>query len=297
MEGRYQGLNTGYQELYSTDPRRLIIKNLDNMKYPALYKMLFKLWRDRLFRMLEYFWLQQDTIPNQHLHPDGYYVFWQAREHSADVGRYISPNIRVWQRFVVLLHCLGLIYTWKARYEKGKRLSEIDRKALEIMREKGYQQPVTNYTTQLWNPENLEYSEAQAQKWIDSKISGRHVTKETIIRVFGKELADQVYCDNRDAPAESARVNEKMKQAIISTSQKKGYTTKVKVFSQVARSFDKYKADKAWAVYSKEIMDGMGYMYHRPSKADKAKYGIKANENRWIIDREEKEVLAEKANR
>lgn len=296
-------MKTDYQKIYDTDPNRAALKNLDKAKYPALHRLLFRQWRDRLFRTLEYFWLQQDTIANQHLHPDGYYMFWQSREHTAYEGRYISHNIRVWQRNIILLHCLGLIFTRKARYEKGKKLSEIDRKALEIMKEKGYQKPVTNYTTQLWNLDRLEYSEAQAQKWIDNRISAIYVTKEIVIRVFGQELADEVYGDTRGIPDKSAEVNEAMKQAIIKTSIKKGYTTRLKVVAQVTRTFDKYKAKKAWAVYGNDILAESGYRYHRPSKADKARYGIRANDNRWIIDkvepaspREEKEVLAEEMN-
>lgn len=94
-------------------------------------------------------------------------------------------------------------------------------------------------------------------------------------------------------PEKSAEVNEAMKQAIIKTSTRKGYTTRSKVVAQVTRIYDKYKAKKAWAVYGKQIMAEAGYRYHRPSKADKARYGIRPNDNTWIIDKVEKGVQIE----
>lgn len=279
-------MKTNYQRLYDDNPDRLAIKNLDKSKYPALYKMLFEFWRGKLFRTLEYYWLVQDTKQNQH-YKKGYHEFWESRRYSAEKGSYISRNHRVWQRNTVLLHCLGLIQTRRPRRKDGEWLPGIEHQSIVIMIEQGHHQPSTYFTTQLWTLDKLEYSEAQAQKWIDNRPPILYLTKEIIINIYGKELADEVYSDTRNTPKASARANQALKRAIIRTSKAKGYTTKSKVMTQLIKSIGKVRANKAWAVYGKQIMAEAGYRYHRPSKADKAKYGIKPNNNKWIIDKVE----------
>lgn len=302
MERDGKGLKSNNKGFYG-DPRRLAIKNLDKDKYPALYKMLFQYWQDKLFKTLEYYWMVQDTKPKQYYRPGGYYEFIESRRHSAFKAPHISRDHRVWQRNTVLLHCLGLISTRRPRRKDGEWLPPIEHQSIVIMLKKGHRQPSTYITTQLWELDMLEYSEAQAQKWVDNRTPVKYLTKEIIINVFGQELANKVYCDDRGVPASSAEANEKLKQAIISTSKAKGYTTKGKLLTQAAKGIGKMKADKAWSVYGRQVMDTIGYRYHKPSKADKARYGIRANDNRWIIDkvepaspRVEKEALAEEMN-
>jgi hypothetical protein len=272
-------------DIYS-DTRRTALKNLDKSEYPALYKMLFIYWSDRLFRTLEYYWRQQDTKQNQHYNPDagGYYEFTETVRYSAEHASYISNDRRVWQRNRVLLHCLGLISTRRAKPRKpGEYIPEYDHWTVVNMAKKGYQQPSTIITTQLWTLDMLDYSEAQAKKWTQKRTSARYLTKETIINIYGKDLADQIYNDSRGIPDSSADAISKLKKAIVKTSKAKGYTTKEKVLTEMQKSTGKIKADKTWSEYIKQILYDIGYKHHKPTKADKARYNIKPNDNRWII--------------
>ena len=270
-------------DVFYGDLRRKAIKNLDRGRYPALFKMLFVFWGDKLFRTLEYYWMIQDTKPGQHLHPGGYYEFTESRRNSSEKAGYISRDHRVWQCNTVLLHCLGFISTRRARRKPGEYISSFDHWTIVNMCRNGHQQPTTIITTQLWTLDKLDYSEAQAQKWVDNRSPVKYLTKETIINIYGQGLADQVYCDSRGIPESTGKANDKLKKAIVKTSKAKGYTTRDKVIAQVQKSTGKIKAEKTWAEYGKQVMENAGFRHHRPSKADKARYGIKPNDNRWII--------------
>lgn len=273
-----------YNSFYS-DSRRQAIKSLDKDKYPALYKMLFVFWRDKLFRTLEYYWRVQDTKEGQHLNPtSGHYEFTESRQHSAKNARYISSDPRVWQRNTILLHCLGLITIRRAKPRKpGEYTPEFDYWTILNMVNKKQQQPITIITTQSWTLDMLDYSEAQAQKWVDNRTSAKYLTKETIINIFGQELADQAYSDDRGIPESTDKAIESIQKAIVKTSKARGYTTKAKVFAQVQKSIGKIKTEKTWSEYGKRILAEIGYWHHRPTKTDKAKYGIKSDNNKWII--------------
>lgn len=280
---------------------RMELQNLDRKEYPALYKMLFVFWQGKLFRALEYFWQRQDTDENQHYNENGYQEFLESRRYSAaestKLGFKVSSDHMEWQHYTILLHCLGLITTQRYWFEKGKKLADIKAKSIEIMKERGHRYPPTYITTQLWTPEKLEYSEAQAMKWVTTRVPIRFVTKEAIIKVYGKELADQVFNDDRGTSNKSLERQKKLSQIIARASRYKGYTTKAQAINLLSKEIGRFNADRVWAIHGEQILSEAGYRYHRPSKADKAKYGIRANDNRWIIDKVESETLAEIAGK
>lgn len=280
---------------------RIELQNLDRKEYPALYKMLFVFWQGKLFRALEYFWHRQDTDRKQHYNDEGYQEFLESRRYSAanstKLGFKVSSDHMEWQHYTILLHCLGLITTRRYWFEKGKKLADIKAKSIEIMKERGHRYPPTYITTQLWTPKNLEYSEAQAMKWVSIRVPIRFVTKEAIIKVYGKELANQVFNDDRGTSEKSLERQKKLSQIIAKASRYKGYTTKKQLMNLLAKEIGRFNADRTWAIHSEKILSEAGYRYHRPSKADKAKYGIKAKDNQWIIDKAEKDVLAEEVEK
>lgn len=276
------------------DPKRVALRNLEKEKHPALYTMLFEQWHGKLFDTLTYYWFQQDTIPNQHLRPGGYYEFFQSRRYSADKGHYVSRDPRAWQYRTVLLHCLGLIST--RRPKPGDDLSTIEKESIRLMYDNRIRyfddryHSITFITTELWSLDKLDYSEKQAQKWLDNPQQVSYLTKENIIRVFGQELADEVYCDDRCIPKTSLFARKALKQAIKDTIRRKGYTTKEKGIDKASKTISRLSARKAWAKHSYEVLAELGYRYHRPTISEKAKYRIKADNNRWIITPKHVEV-------
>lgn len=289
---------------HMANPNRLALQknNLKCDKYPALYEMLHELWQGWLYEMLCFYWREQDITPNQHINQDGYKEIWQSTRESADKGSYITGNHKVWHRNRILLHCLGLILVRRPD-PNAEYLSCIERTALEYMyrsRERTgdiNQRTITFLTTETWSVSMLAYSERQAQKWLDNPQPVQYLTKDSIIKVYGKELANQAYCDNRGVSEISKKAKQVIKKAIKETSKRKGYTTKEQVISKAKKSLTKTWAIKAWTIHSKVALIEIGYKYHRPTKNDKDKYGIKANSSRWIITKMlAAEILSDQAD-
>lgn len=280
----------------ASDEARAALCNLDKVLYPALYEVLYERWRGKLFETLKYYWHVQDTKANQHIHPnDGYKEYFEAVRYSAKAGRAIATSEKTWQYRRILLHCLGLIRT--RRPDPEHILSSIEKRSINRMRTKRHEtrdngyRAITYITTQIWQPDCLDYSEAQAEKWLANKKPVKYLTKEAIIHVFGQELANQVYCDKREIPLITEQYKKAIFTAIIDIVKRKSYATKSQVISRAAKAINVISAEKAWVVYGKYIMADAGYTYHRPTNSDKIRYSIKANDNRWIITPIQVDVL------
>ena len=285
---------------YQPDPNRIALqkRSLDREKYPALFKMLHELWQGWLYGMLNFYWLQQDITPNQHINQDGKKEFWQSVRESAERGKYITRNYRIWHRNRILLHCLGLIYVRQPN-PNAEYLSSIELRSLEYFymnRAKTgdmNQKPVSYITTEIWKLDMVDYSESQAQKWLNNPQPVQYMTKETIIKVFGAELANQVYGDERGISENSKNAKKVITKIIKNSVKRNGYITKEQVISRSKKRLSKLWANKAWTIHSKDVLDEIGYEYHRPTNSDKVKFSIRVNNNKWIITQRQENKMVD----
>lgn len=254
-----------------------IAANLDQARYPELKRWFRNSSALRCYSSL----IQTIAGYEKPLHTSKSGKAYYAVSVSWLIAHY-GGAAHVWQSSLILLQICGMIerivpsrsstnHAFKSLYQTAKRSKRRS--------ESVYHVPELTESV-------LNAAECIICRWRQSGVSMSHVTKSSVIRVFGQDYADRIYLDGRTEPFRKKEIKEIMYQIITAATHGGGCITKAAVFIETFKELSsKLAIQDVWQRLHKVIISECGCKYSRPTAAEKQKYNLKNDQ--WIIRRDE----------
>lgn len=280
-----------------------IINKLSPAEYPCLYQILNRrqggLLESLLYGLRK---SQKENYLQYGEHGRAWYFQKIERFTIDDEARLVAKTKQTWHTKLLLMVFIGLLNRYKPNNTTQNKFMKNSLIAKQLkQKETGRPvQPISYWSFDKYTKEQLTYCEKNAKKWLDSKATLRNFTKETAISVFGQRRANAVYQDGRKTKAITSMAFTCICEAIESFINTKGYAYRDEVLTLAGRDLfhkmDKkpniesqkkafrkasYMVKDEWGKRKQQILSAGGYQYGRPTKVEKAKFGIFGNA--WII--------------
>lgn len=121
---------------------------------------------------------------------------------------------------------------------------------------------VTWYRIPAYTPDLLQEAEGLAETWNASGLSRKSICKTTLIRLYGRQLAERAYGENRvGASAHLQETQRRLEAEARSSIERQGY-------------WYPPRNSRAWHTLRPFLLQKYGWQYVRPTTAEAARYGL-----------------------
>lgn len=256
-------------------------------KFRYLDECLDEYVKDFLLDIIAY-WLKKDCIAYGS-HP---LVYFLGTAKATYVVRKKSST-DVTSRYLNYLCALGLLkklpqnvdYTLpgkpcRRRYMRKQQITIVNR---NMMRFKSFTiNPINTFEVFKYTTEELEACNERAKRLLSAKITRGNISYNQLAINGLQDIAEEIYLENRDLTVEKKeREYEYLNQCIDLLLDTKGYTTKQDIYNHCYSCIEEKELDKLFKIYKNDLWKDKSYK--RPSKAEKAEYGLQ--DDTWIIKR------------
>ena len=233
---RRMGLRLDYRDwvtdqLHKYHQNAVFIDNYETNDYDQLYPALSKLLSYRMHFLSLISHYAMGKISSETMSVDDHNLFFLSAEYFS---RKYHKSISSTKRNMALLVTLGLI----ERVGLDRIPPAVAHKSIQEMKAKqdryGIDQssPVNFYIVPHLD-EVLPKAEQIAQKLLDHKFKiSNCLNKEFLIRVFGQDMANRVFPDDRKESKEKTIVSEYLEKTLLKLIKTKGYATKKDIASK-----------------------------------------------------------------
>lgn len=202
-----------------------------------------------------------------------------------------------WQSHIIYLLELGLL----RRIKPGKNTENPLMKQSYTKATERNRRSQSWYHVPVYTDRRLENAEKTVKMYEQVGISPSKLNKAGVIAVQGKKHADKLYLDRRRASELQTAIELAIIQRGRYALKADGYITKEMLFGRVMKSlkFDALKTTpedayqklrNVWSNKRKNLMKRMDAEYRRPTKEEKARFGLLSD--RWVIVMNEEPIFS-----
>lgn len=246
-----------------------ITAGIDGKRYPALSAYLENRrsrLKHNLLLMLEYMRDTQAGTTYGGLRYWGIPKGYMQQQHGG--------SSKVWQSHLIFFSMAGLLERVKPNGQtKNEKMAAAYNKALEEGKA-----PEIFYSSRLYTVALLRYAEAQAQRFKGRGISLSDIRKTDIIALYGQEIADLLYQDERTVSAEDEEAAQRILKAINEQIEARGYAIKADAITAAARgTWERealYQKIQHTAAQLPALCQDHGLIYRRVRREDQEKWGL-----------------------
>lgn len=213
---------------------------LSDRKRLKEYEYLYKIIKNRLgylFNLIDY---SKDKIVSDVFRTKDNYIFFVSNRYLA---RRYKKHTSTWNRNINIFVLLGLINKYSIKsLGKGmasrRAIREQKNKASQLKTNKDNIKPITFYTVPKYNEQVLSNANNIAKQMLEANFKVNSFSKIWIIKIFGADVANKVFNDDREVTEYSNHVADKIEQFIIEEISEAGYTTKKRILDNVKINYD-----------------------------------------------------------
>ena len=263
------------------------LQALNGQEYPSLYKLFHRCTSlPKKLVTLMGFGISRKSLLTAFVNSDKLYI---VRTLKSLAGCNEAEKSR-WCKHISLLAALGLVERIRLLNHPFDELTKPAQKTLLFAVQQSQQGKKRHPTNWYHIPEYcdkiLQEADERAKMWLDSKLALDSISKSTIIRVFGQDIADIAFDDYRIIGRDEIKNQEELTTAIKVELEKRGYAQHEKVIRRLRRNREKRSAlFRIWSRAKQEILADLHAVWKQPTNAEKERWKLPNRE--YIIKKTE----------